>query len=182
MAVPLQSFFCHFLGRTTLDVPLLNVFISDVIPLVTPHTHLSILISFTSIRASCPLVVAQVSGPYNRAGLTTVLQTVAFSLTGIFLSHNTPLHLFQFLHAALTRCVIYVAMPPVSSTLESIYLKCCTLCNSSPSILTGSFPWPLSCQKLKSMNWGLSTYPSGVGTGTICTHQNTQKLNEYNII
>ena len=41
--------------------------------LVTPHIHLSILISFTSSRASCPLVVAQVSAPYNRAGLTTVL-------------------------------------------------------------------------------------------------------------
>ena len=39
--------------------------------LVTPHIHLSILISFTSSRASCPLVVAQVSAPYNRAGLTT---------------------------------------------------------------------------------------------------------------
>ena len=41
--------------------------------LVTPHIHLSILISFTSSRASCPLVVAQVSAPYNRACLTTVL-------------------------------------------------------------------------------------------------------------
>ena len=41
--------------------------------LVTPHFHLNILISFTSSRASCPLVFAQVSAPYSRAGLTTVL-------------------------------------------------------------------------------------------------------------
>ena len=40
--------------------------------LATPHIHLSILISFTSSRASCPLVVAQVSAPNNRADLTTV--------------------------------------------------------------------------------------------------------------
>ena len=79
-----------------------------------------------------------------------------------FNESNTPLHLFQFLHAALTLCVISVAMPPVPSTLEPI----CTLCNSSPGILTGFLPWPLSCQKLKSMNWVLSTHPSGVGTGT----------------
>ena len=41
--------------------------------LVTPHIHLSILISFNSSHPSCPLVVAQVSAPYNRAGSTTVL-------------------------------------------------------------------------------------------------------------
>ena len=41
--------------------------------IVTPHIHLCILISFTSSRASCPLVVAQVSAPYTRTGLTTVL-------------------------------------------------------------------------------------------------------------
>ena len=41
--------------------------------LVTPHIHLSILISFTSILDSCRLVVAQVSAPYIIASLTTVL-------------------------------------------------------------------------------------------------------------
>ena len=57
---------------TTLVVPLMcSLRILSL--LVTPHIHLSILISFTSSRASCPLVVAQVSAPYNRAGLTTVL-------------------------------------------------------------------------------------------------------------
>ena len=34
-----------------------------------------------------------------------------------------------------------------------IYLKWCTLCSSSPRILTGSLPWPLSCPRLKSTNW-----------------------------
>ena len=57
---------------TTLVVPLMFSF-RIVSLLVTPHIHLSIRISFTSCRASCPLVVAQVSAPYNRAGLTTVL-------------------------------------------------------------------------------------------------------------
>ena len=57
---------------TTLFVPLMCTF--RILCLrVTPHIQLSILVSFTSSRASCPLVVAQVSAPYNRAGLTTVL-------------------------------------------------------------------------------------------------------------
>ena len=56
----------------TLVVPLMCSFRSDHIP---PYhsAHLSILISFTSSCASCPLVVAHVSAPYNRASLTTVL-------------------------------------------------------------------------------------------------------------
>ena len=41
--------------------------------LVTRHSRLSILISFTSSRASCPFFVAQICAHYNRAGLTTVL-------------------------------------------------------------------------------------------------------------
>ena len=116
---------------------------------VTPHIHLSIPASFTYSRAYCLVFVAQVSAPYNRAGLTTVLSTFPFSFTGILLSHNTPLHLFQFIHAALTLCVIYVAMPPVSSTLEPRHLNCCTLRSSLPKILTGSLPWPLACPKLQ---------------------------------
>ena len=67
------SRFCAiFLDACTTLVPLMCSF--WILSLnVTPHIHLSILISFTSSRASCPLVVAQVSAPYNRAGLTTVL-------------------------------------------------------------------------------------------------------------
>ena len=57
---------------TTLVVPLMCSF-RILSPLVTPHIHLSIIISFTSSRAYCLLVVAQVSAPYNRAGLTRVL-------------------------------------------------------------------------------------------------------------
>ena len=65
MAVPLQSFFCDFLVCLyhTL-VPLMCSF-RILSLLVTPHIHLSILISFTSSRAYCPLVVAQVSALYN---------------------------------------------------------------------------------------------------------------------
>ena len=48
--------------------------------LVTPHIHLSILISFTSSRARCRLFVAHVSASYNRAGLTKVLYTFPFSV------------------------------------------------------------------------------------------------------
>ena len=61
-----------FNSWTTLVVPLMCSF-RILSLLVTPHILLSILISFTSSRASRPLVVAQVSAPYNRAGLTTVL-------------------------------------------------------------------------------------------------------------
>ena len=45
---------------TTVVVPLMFSF-RIVSLLVTPHIHLSILISFTSSRASCPLVVALLS-------------------------------------------------------------------------------------------------------------------------
>ena len=74
MAVPLQSFVSIiFLDAcTTLVVPLMCSF-RILSLLVTPHIHLSILISFTSSRASRLLVVAQVYAPYTRAGLTTVL-------------------------------------------------------------------------------------------------------------
>ena len=82
---------------------------------VTPHIHLNIVISFTSSRASCPIGVTRVTAPYSRASLTTVLLIFPFSFTDILWSRNTPQNLFQFLHAALTLCVIYVAMPHVSS-------------------------------------------------------------------
>ena len=43
----------------------------------------------------------------------------------IFPSHDTALHLFQFIHAAITLCAVSVVMPPVSSfhrtTLHCIY-------------------------------------------------------------
>ena len=65
--IPLESFFCSFLGRLHHSCCRSNVFISDIVQLlVTPHINLSVLISFTSIRTSCPLVVAYVSAPYNR--------------------------------------------------------------------------------------------------------------------
>ena len=65
-------FLIFFDACTTLAVPLMCSF-RILSLLVTPHIHLSILISFTSSHAYCPLVVAQVSAPYNRAGPTTVL-------------------------------------------------------------------------------------------------------------
>ena len=69
----LSRFSVIFLNAcTTLVVPLMCSF--RILSLLdTPHIHLSILISFTSSRACCPLVVVQVSAPHNRARLTTVL-------------------------------------------------------------------------------------------------------------
>ena len=99
-----------FLDACTSLVPLMCSF-RILSLLVTLHIHLCILISFTSSHVSCPFVVAQVTAPYNRAGLTTVLETFPFSFTGILLSYNTSLHLFQFPHAALTLCEISVVMP-----------------------------------------------------------------------
>ena len=122
---------------TTLVVPLMCSF-RILSLLVTPHIHICILISFTSSRASCPLVVAQVSAPYNISGLTTV-----------FVNHPLLLHwhppVIQQSTASLpvsTCCThsvkIYVVIAPVSSTLAPRYLKRCTRCSSSPRILTGS--------------------------------------------
>ena len=90
---------------------------------VTPHIHLSILISVTSIRFSCLFVVAHVSAPYSMAGLITVCIPFPFSFTGILLSHSTPLHFFEFLHPAPTRFVISVSIPRFSFVLVTRYLK-----------------------------------------------------------
>ena len=101
--------------------------------LVTPHIHLRILISFISSRGYWPFVVAQCSAPYNIARLTTLLSTFPICVTDILQSHNTSLHLFHFLFASFSLCLMYVAMPPVdlSYPLETIYLKRCTTCSSS---------------------------------------------------
>ena len=57
----LRRFFVIFLGTCdTLVIPLICSF-RILSLLVIPHIHLSILISFTSTRASCPFAVAQFS-------------------------------------------------------------------------------------------------------------------------
>ena len=85
---------------TTLVVPLMCSF-RIVSLLVTPHIHLSILISFTSSRASCPIVVAQVFVPYNRAGLITFFKH--FPSVSLASSCHTTLHCisssFSMLHS-----------------------------------------------------------------------------------
>ena len=48
---------------------------------VTPHIHLSILISFTSSLVSWLLVVDRVSDPYTNAGFSTVLYIGPFSFS-----------------------------------------------------------------------------------------------------
>ena len=154
MAVPLQSFFGIFLGH--LSYCRSKVFISDIIPPCdsahpSQHPHL-IYVSACFLSSCCS------------SGLCTIQQSWSdhsfvnfpLSFTGILLSHNTPLHLFQFPHAALTLCVIYVAMPPVSSKLEPIFfLKKCTLSSSFPRIVTGSLPYPLSCPIFKVYELGI---------------------------
>ena len=103
------------------------------------HIHLSILISFTASLFSRRFVVDHVSAPYSNAGLTTVLYVFPFSLTGIFLSYNTPLQ-FPFLHAALTRCLISsVSISLFSPTTAPRYMKLLKFFNSSP-VMFNSFP------------------------------------------
>ena len=57
---------------TTVVVPLMCSF-RILSLLVILHAHLTIVISFTSSRASSPLVIAHVYAPYNIVGLTIVL-------------------------------------------------------------------------------------------------------------
>ena len=73
MAVPLNwVVFLVFLDTfTTLVVPLMCSF-RIVSLLVTSHMYLSILISFTSSSASCPLDIVLVAAQYNIAGLTNI--------------------------------------------------------------------------------------------------------------
>ena len=103
-------------GGITVVVTLMRAF-RIVSILVTPNIHLNITITYRPDY--CRFIVAHVSAPYNIAGLTTVYYTVSFSFTGIILSQNTSLHLFQFLHAALTQCVNSISMTPDTSTLKS---------------------------------------------------------------
>ena len=92
----LHSFYCNFVDAcTTLVVPIMCSF-RNVSLLVTPHIHLSILISFTSSRAYCPI-----TGP----GLCTIQQSwpdhsfVNFSLREIKTRANQSISDF-----ALTTC------------------------------------------------------------------------------
>ena len=71
--IPFQSSLRYISGRLHYFRRSSDVFVLILSFLVTPHIHLSILISFTSILDSCRLVVAQVSAPCSIAGLTTVL-------------------------------------------------------------------------------------------------------------
>ena len=54
------------------------------------HIHLSILVTS---RALCPLIVAQVSAPYNRAGLTTVLRTFLVNVSLVVYAGGVGLRL-----------------------------------------------------------------------------------------
>ena len=45
-------------------------------------------------------------------------------------SHDTALHLFQFIHAAITLCAVYVVMPPVSSFHCTTTLHCISFSSS----------------------------------------------------
>ncbi|XP_053743961.1 tumor protein D53 isoform X3 [Synchiropus splendidus] len=63
--------------------------------LLTPREKLSIFISATSSSASCLLLSATVSKPYNIAGLTTLLDTFPFILADTLLLHITPDTLLQ---------------------------------------------------------------------------------------
>ena len=57
-------------------------------------------------------------------------------------SHDTALHLFQFIHAAITLCAVSVVMPPVSP-FHRTTLHCIS---SSPSMLRSLSSWSLlSC-------------------------------------
>ena len=153
MAVPLQSIFCNFLGHLHHSCCSSNVFISDRIPPChsahpSQHPHLIyLLLCFLSSRC-CPCLRTIQQSWSNHSFVNLSLQ---LHWHPPVTQHSTA-SLFQFPHAALTLCEIYVAMPPVSSTLAPRYLKRCTLCSSSPRIVTGSLPWPLSCPNLKAMN------------------------------
>ena len=142
MAVPFQSLFCYFRGH--LDHS--GLFLECVHFGYDPS-----LSHCTSISASLPpllLVVLLVLSLLPRS-LHHTTELVwpqfckPFPSVSLASSCHTTLHCisssFSILHSL---CVISVAMPPVSSTLEPRYLKC-TLFVVLP--LTGSLPWLLSC-------------------------------------
>ena len=56
MAVPFETVLCYFPGHLQYSRCSSNIFISDIF-FITVLVHLSILISFTSSRASCPFCI-----------------------------------------------------------------------------------------------------------------------------
>ena len=93
-----------------------NVFVPDLIlPGHPPPPHIHLSNRIPSILVSCHLVMAHVSAPYS-----------------IAVCHNTPLHLFQFLHAALTRFAISVSIPPSSSQLSMTVFTLYTIRDDGP--------------------------------------------------
>ena len=100
----LESFFCVCIGRmycTTLAVPLICSF-RILSLLVTPHNHLSILISFTSCRAPCPHLVAQLSDhttelvcahfckPFTSVSLASSCRRTLLSISSSFPMLHSP--------------------------------------------------------------------------------------------
>ena len=153
MAIPLQSFFCNFLGRLHHSCCPSNVFISDLFPPChsthpSQHPHLIYFQSCFLSPRCCPGICTIQQSWSDHSFVNLSLQCHRHPPV---IQHSTAS--LPVSHAALTLCVISVVMPPVSSTLAPSYLKRCTRCSSSPRILTGSLPWPLSCPNLKSMNW-----------------------------
>ena len=131
------SCFCYsqhpHLIRLYLASVTLNILISFVFILLlllstsSSHSALSCFCYFQHphlIRlylASCPFAVAHISSVYIIAVRRTVFLDLLLQRHWHFLSHNSPLHFFQFLHAAITLCLISVYMPPFSSTNDPIY-------------------------------------------------------------
>ena len=116
MPIRLQPTLLHFLGYISFVVPLILSFLILSI-LVTPLTHLNILISATSNLFSCAFFTAHVSAPYIIAGLTTVLYTFPLTLKLILRSHRIPDILFQFFHPDCILCVISASKSPFSANV-----------------------------------------------------------------
>uniref|UniRef100_A0A8C4N0J5 Uncharacterized protein n=1 Tax=Eptatretus burgeri TaxID=7764 RepID=A0A8C4N0J5_EPTBU len=118
-------------NHPTCAVPLIYSFLILSI-LVTPNENRSIFNSATSSSASCLIVSATVSKPYNIAGLTTILYTFPFTLAATLLSQITPATLLHPFHPA---CTLFFTSLPHSLLLWTVdpkYLNPSTFPTSTP--------------------------------------------------
>ena len=104
--------------------------------LVFPFAHLNILISAELSLFSPFFFTAQHYVPYVIAGLMTVLKTLSFNSTGIFLSHTTPYTSFHFNHPIRIILLTSACEPPSLVNSDSSYMKDLTVGSSASTIFT----------------------------------------------
>ena len=150
MAAPFQSMFCYFRWHLDHSGLFLECVHFGYDPSLSHRTSISASSSHLLLIVRLVLSLLPRS-LHHTTELVWPQLCKLFPSVSMASSSHTTLHCisssFSMLHSL---CVISVAMSPVSSTLEPRYLKCYTLCSSSPNRLSSL---AIAMSIIKSMNW-----------------------------